>query len=69
MSITEQIIHFAMQKIAHRIDTLGEETLPFYKDPKHWKVWQHEVLGTPVVVFNPHAWRVTMPVQIKRDRF
>lgn len=69
MSITEQIIHFAMQKIAHRIDTLGEETLPFYKDPKHWKVWQHEVLGTPVVVFNPHAWRVTMPVQINEIVF
>lgn len=64
MSITEQIMQMSMQKIARCIDTLQGETLPSTKDPKHWKTWQHEVLGAPIVVFNPHAWPVTMPVQI-----
>ncbi|MGM9682996.1 MAG: alpha-mannosidase [Eubacteriales bacterium] len=64
MSITEQAINFAMQKISLNIDTLGDEILPAYKTPKIWKQWQHEVLGTPIVVFNPHSWSVKMPVQI-----
>lgn len=54
MSITDQAINMAMQKIAWNIDTLGDETLPSYKFS--WKTWQHEVLGTPVVVFNPNSW-------------
>lgn len=67
MSITEQLIFFSMQKISQSIDTLGHETLPSAKDPKHFKIWQHEVLGTPVVVFNPHAWPVTMPIKISSN--
>lgn len=55
MSVAEQAMNIAMQKIAWNIDTLGEETLPSYKD---WKIWEHEVLGTPVIVFNPHTWDV-----------
>lgn len=61
MSITEQAMNIAMQKIAWNIDTLGEETLPSYKE---WKVWEHEVLGTPVVVFNPHTWDVKTAVSV-----
>lgn len=64
MSITEQVLQLSIQKIARRIDTLQGETLPSTKDPKHWKTWQHEVLGAPIVVFNPHAWPVAMPIQI-----
>lgn len=69
MSITEQAINFAMQKIAWNIDTLNGETLPSYKsdDKSHgrWNLWTHEVLGTPVVVFNTH----TRPVrQVVRAR-
>ena len=64
MSITEQIINFSMQKICLNINTLGDEVLPAYRTPEIWKLWQHEVLGTPIVVFNPHSWRVKMPVQI-----
>lgn len=63
MSITEQEINFALQAITHHIDTLGDETLPAYKKQENWKIWEHEVLGTPIVVFNPHSWGVKMPVQ------
>jgi len=67
MSVTEYTIFAAMEKIARNIDTLQGETLPAYKQPEHWQLWEHEVLGTPVVVFNPHAWSVRMPVQIYAD--
>lgn len=64
MSITEQEINYAMQAIASRIDTLQGETLPAYKEGTHWHSWEHEALGTPVVVFNPHPWAVCMSVEI-----
>lgn len=52
MSVTEQAMNMAMQKIAWNIDTLGDETLPAYKTNANFKIWEHEVLGTPVTVFN-----------------
>ncbi|MBQ8909906.1 MAG: alpha-mannosidase [Oscillospiraceae bacterium] len=68
MSITEQEINAAMQQIAWHIDTLQGETLPGYKYDLHnkgqWAIWEHEVLGTPVVVFNIHPWPVRQTVQV-----
>lgn len=68
MSITEQEINAAMQHIAWHIDTLQGETLPSYKydlhDKGQWAIWEHEVLGTPVVVFNIHPWPVRQTVQV-----
>ena len=68
MSITEQEINAAMQSIAWHIDTLQGETLPSYKydlhDKGQWAIWEHEVLGTPVVVFNIHPWSVRQTVQV-----
>lgn len=64
MSITEQAINFAMQSISRKIDTLQGEALPSYKGGVFWKMWGHEVLGTPVVVFNPYTWPVAMPVYV-----
>ncbi|MBQ2939486.1 MAG: alpha-mannosidase [Clostridia bacterium] len=66
MSITEQEINYAIQSITHKIHTLRSEKLPSYKigNFAHWHVWENEVLGTPVVVFNPHSWTVKMPVQV-----
>lgn len=49
MSITEQAMNLAMQKIAWNIDALGDETLPSYKSHINWKIWEHEVLGTPII--------------------
>lgn len=64
MSITEQAIHLALQSVAQKIDTLQGQTLPSYKNPYSNTSWEHEVLGSPVVVCNPHTWPVRMPVQI-----
>ncbi|MCM1024810.1 MAG: alpha-mannosidase [Roseburia sp.] len=64
MSIAEQAVNLALQSIARRIDTLQGETLPSAKNPEHNTIWEHEALGTPVIVFNPHTWSVRMPVQI-----
>ena len=68
MSITEQAINASMQSIAWRINTLQGETLPAYKydlhDKGQWAIWEHEVLGTPVVVFNIHPWPVRQAVQV-----
>ena len=68
MSITEQEINAAMQRIVWNIDTLQGETLPSYKydlhDKGQWAIWEHEVLGTPVVVFNIHPWPVRQTVQV-----
>lgn len=68
MSITEQEINAALQSIVWHIDTLQGETLPSYKydlhDKGQWAIWEHEVLGTPVVVFNPHPWSVSQCVQV-----
>ena len=66
MSITEQIIQGALQTICGQIDTLRGHTLPAHKSKgaAEWVLWNHEELGTPVIVCNPHAWRVRMPVKL-----
>lgn len=64
MSITEQAIHLALQSVAQKIDTLQGQTLPSYKSPHNNTSWDHEILGSPVIVWNPHTWPVQMPVQI-----
>lgn len=63
MIVTDRIINAALQKIAWNIDTVGDVELPCYRD-KRMRIWEHETLGTPVVVFNPHSWEVTEPVQV-----
>lgn len=62
MSIAEQAIVFAMEKIAWNIDTLKGETLPSYK--RIMRLWQHDKLGTPLIVFNPHPWTVKRQLTI-----
>ena len=65
MAITERIINSAMVKIARSVDTLGENQLPSYKrNDMGWLTWSHESIGTPVIVFNPHAHKVRAAVRI-----
>ena len=66
MSITEQEINYALQSIAHNIDTLQGVRLPAYKEGtvEHWHLWEVENIGTPIVVFNPHTWTIRMPVEV-----
>ncbi len=73
MSITEQEIHYALQSIAQKIDTLQGRKLPgraqippSYKvgNPDRWMLWETDGIGTPLVVFNPHTRAVRMPVEV-----
>ena len=66
MSISERVMNQAMQKIAWNIDTLNGETLPSYKVHTSCKVWQHEVIGTPIIVFNPNGWNVRTVVKVNQ---
>ena len=55
MSITDREINRALQAIACKIDT-GADSPTGIKRPEgmgHWLVWEHETLGTPLVIFNP----------------
>ncbi len=63
MSITEQEMYFAMQKIVLNIDTLGDNKLP---SPmiKNKKTWESEILGIPIVIFNPHTWKLKAFVSV-----
>lgn len=65
MSITEQEISFALQKIALNIDTLQGDELPTPESiSRNFKTWEHSCLGIPVIVFNPHTWSVTTCVSV-----
>ncbi len=67
LSITEHAINDAMQKIAWNIDTLEGETLPSYKSHLNWKIWQHEVLGTPIVVFNTGCRKTKAVIKVNQN--
>ena len=66
MSITEQTINGALQAICRKIDT-GADSETGYKlsGNEHWLVWEHEKLGTPIVVFNQHAFPVQDTVTVR----
>lgn len=67
LSITEQEIHRAAARITRKIDTLCGRDLPAAKDFSNWYLWDAEPLGTPIVVFNPHAWSVRTAVTLAAD--
>lgn len=61
-AVTEQVINIASTRIARRIDTLHGRTLPSVKT--NWRLWDCGDLGSPVIVFNPHARAVTATVEL-----
>lgn len=61
-SITEQETFKAMTRICRKIDTLKDATLPSAKT--EWRLWSCENLGTPFIVFNPHAWEVEAVIKL-----
>jgi len=63
MSITEQAVNSALHAICRRIDT-GASSVSSVKEPARWYVWEHDELGTPMVVFNPHAFPVRRYVTV-----
>ena len=62
LSIAEQAEFAAMTRICRRIDTRRGATMPSTK--VDWRLWSCGSLGSPVVVFNPHAWDVEATVEL-----
>ena len=66
MSITEQEINGAMQSISAKVETArGENAGKVRKE--HFLVWEHDVLGSPVLVFNPHPFAVKAPIRRRAE--
>ncbi|MDI3310706.1 MAG: glycoside hydrolase family 38 C-terminal domain-containing protein, partial [Thermoanaerobacterium sp.] len=59
------VLNSALQKMSWAVDTMGEIEKVRSKE-KDWSLWEYEDCGTPVVVFNPHSWKVKAPVIVNR---
>lgn len=66
MSITERAINAAMQAIAAQVETARGHA-PGELCHKHFLTWEHKELGTPVLVFNPHAFPVRALLHRRAD--
>lgn len=66
MSVTERELNLAMQAIAKKVETARGGNLGGAVK-KHFLVWEHEKLGTPVLVFNPHAFPVRAAVRRRAE--
>lgn len=66
MSVTERELNLAMQAIAKKVETARGGN-PGGAVKKHFLVWEHEKLGTPVLVFNPHAFPVRAAVRRRAE--
>lgn len=66
MSVAEESSVEAMLAICRKIDTGGDSCTAF-KDKKHRYVWEHEKLGTPLIVFNPHFFEVKTTISMRID--
>lgn len=67
MSIAEKASNYAIQKICQNIDTSqGKELKPYKRNVPLGAAYKvSEALGTPVVVFNPHAYAVKTIVSVR----
>lgn len=66
LKISGDILNASLQKISWNIDTMKEHN--FYLTREFdWTTWEHEVGGTPMVVFNTLAWEVDATVRITRN--
>jgi len=65
MSIAEQAINGALQSICRKIETGAASNEAYKLRGKHKFVWEHETLGTPYVIFNPHAFPVRDVVRMR----
>ena len=60
----DHVENFALQRLSWAIDTVkGEKALVRSKENHFWR-WNVTGYGTPVVVFNPHAFGVSAPVYV-----
>ncbi|MBQ7380430.1 MAG: hypothetical protein IJW70_12215, partial [Clostridia bacterium] len=66
MAITERAINKAMQAVAMHVETARGHD-PGELCNKHFLTWEHKDLGTPVLVFNPHAFPVKALLHRRAD--
>lgn len=57
--------NLALQTIAAHIHT-ARGVFPICKDG-HWRLWEYDTLGTPLVVYNPHAFPVRTEVSVSGE--
>jgi len=65
-AIASKAINASIQKISWNINTA--KTVKYLSKDMDWGLWEQGNLGTPVVVFNPLAWAVTVPVLLNTNR-
>lgn len=66
LTIAAEALNASLQKISWAIDTMGENIVSLSKD-KDWKLWEIGDRGVPLVVFNPHSWEITAPIQVSKN--
>ena len=67
MTIAQEVTNFACQRISWRIDTLGGSEYAATKGGKNYTLWMQDSIGTPMVLFNPLSWDITVPVQLRTE--
>ena len=64
--VAQQVTNRALQKLNWNMDTSRGQT-PVRSKEGDSRLWRREDLGTPMTVFNPHSWPVTVPVRTGGD--
>ena len=67
MTIAQEVTNFSCQRISWRIDTLGGSEYAATKGGKNYTLWMQDSIGTPMVLFNPLSWDITVPVQLRTE--
>ena len=65
MSIAEQTVNAALHAIGRKIETGAASNESYKRRGTHKFVWEHDLLGTPLVIFNPHAYPVRDVVRMR----
>ncbi len=63
-SIASREENAALQKISWRVDTVRGIPGRLRSKESHFRLWELDGLGTPIVVFNPHPFEAKGPVQV-----
>ena len=66
LSAASKLINAATQKISWNINTA--KTVKYLSKDMDWGLWEQANLGTPIVIFNPLAWSVRVPVTVNTNR-
>ena len=54
----------AVQTMSWRVDTMQGVKERTRSKEEHFRLWEHDDLGTPLIVFNPHAFTLRQNVQL-----